>query len=65
MRFIHFSLFGGTFLSLHYYLVDGVFCMAFVLLGFRAAAGLANGHAISLAQRGGRPDALAPQTALT
>jgi hypothetical protein len=37
VRFIHFSLFGGTFLSLHYYLVDGVFCVAFVFLGFRAA----------------------------
>jgi hypothetical protein len=37
VRFIHFSLFGGTFLSLHYYLVDAVFCMAFGLVGFRAA----------------------------
>ena len=37
VRFIHFSLFGGTFLSLHYYLVDGAFCMAFGLLGFRTA----------------------------
>jgi hypothetical protein len=37
VRFIHFSLFGGTFLSLHYYLVDSVFCMGFGFLGFRAA----------------------------
>ncbi len=37
VRFIHFSLFGGTFLSLHYYLVDSVFCIAFGLLGFRTA----------------------------
>lgn len=37
VRFIHFSLFGGTFLSLHYYLVDGAFCAAFGLLGFRTA----------------------------
>jgi uncharacterized protein DUF6867 len=37
VRFIHFSLFGGTFLSLHYYLVDGVFCIVFGLLGFRTA----------------------------
>lgn len=37
VRFIHFSLFGGTFLSLHYYLVDGAFCIAFGLLGFRTA----------------------------
>ena len=37
VRFIHFSLFGGTLLSLHYYLVDSAFCMAFGFLGFRAA----------------------------
>lgn len=37
VRFIHFSLYGGTFLSLHYYLVDGAFCIAFGCLGFRAA----------------------------
>jgi uncharacterized protein DUF6867 len=37
VRFIHFSLFGGTFLSLHYYLVDCAFCIAFGLLGFRSA----------------------------
>lgn len=37
VRFIHFSLYGGTFLSLHYYLVDTVFCLAFGFLGFRAA----------------------------
>ncbi|HXW41067.1 MAG TPA: hypothetical protein VEK75_07680 [Xanthobacteraceae bacterium] len=37
VRFIHFSLFGGTLLSLHYYLVDAAFCLAFAALGFRAA----------------------------
>src|SRR5579863_9747975 len=37
VRFIHFSLFNGTLLSLHYYLVDGAFCMAFGFLGFRIA----------------------------
>ena len=37
VRFIHFSLFGGTLLSLHYYLVDSAFCTAFGFLGFRAA----------------------------
>ena len=26
VRFIHFSLYGGTFLSVHYYLVDSAFC---------------------------------------
>ena len=37
VRFIHFSLYGGTFLSLHYYLVDTVFCIVFGFLGFRSA----------------------------
>ena len=37
VRFIHFSLFGGTFLSLHYYLVDGAVCILFGFLGFRTA----------------------------
>src|SRR5262245_29618304 len=37
VRFIHFSLYDGTFLSLHYYLVDALFCIAFGFLGFRAA----------------------------
>lgn len=37
VRFIHFALFGGTLLSLHYYLVDAAVCMASAFLGFRAA----------------------------
>jgi len=37
VRFIHFALFSGTLLSLHYYLVDSAVCLAFALLGFRAA----------------------------
>ncbi len=37
VRFIHFSLFNGTLLSLHYYLVDTAFCMVFGTLGFRIA----------------------------
>ena len=37
VRFIHFSLFGGTLLSVHYYLVDSGVCMMFGFLGFRAA----------------------------
>ncbi len=37
VRFFHFALFGGTFLSLHYYLVDSAFCVAFGAIGFRAA----------------------------
>ena len=36
VRFIHFSLFGGTLLSLHYYLADAAFCLIFGFLGFRA-----------------------------
>ena len=37
VRFIHFSLYGGTFLSAHYYFVDAAFCVLFGFLGFRAA----------------------------
>jgi hypothetical protein len=37
VRFIHFSLFGGTLLSLHYYLVDAVICAGFASFGFRTA----------------------------
>ena len=37
VRFFHFSLFSGTLLSAHYYLVDSAVCMAFGFLGFRAA----------------------------
>jgi len=35
VRFIHFALFHGTLLSLHYYLVDSAVCLMFALLGFR------------------------------
>ena len=37
VRFIHFSLYDGTFLSLHYYLVDTAVLLAFGALGFKAA----------------------------
>jgi hypothetical protein len=37
VRFFHFALFGGTLLSLHYYLVDSAVCLAFGLIGFRTA----------------------------
>lgn len=37
VRFIHFSLFDGTLLSLHYYLVDSAICMVTGFLGFRVA----------------------------
>ncbi len=37
VRFIHFALFGGTLLSLHYYAVDSAVCLIGGLLGFRVA----------------------------
>lgn len=37
VRFFHFSLFGGTLLSPHYYLVDSLVCMALAFAGFRTA----------------------------
>jgi hypothetical protein len=36
VRFMHFALFEGTLLSLHYYLVDTVICLIFGWLGYRA-----------------------------
>ncbi|OCW57167.1 DUF6867 family protein [Hoeflea olei] len=35
VRFIHFALFSGTLLSLHYYLVDFVVILIFAFLGMR------------------------------
>lgn len=35
VRFIHFALFDGTLLSLHYYTVDAAVCLLFGFLGFR------------------------------
>jgi len=35
VRFLHYALFDGKFLSLHYYLVDYLVCLGFGLLGFR------------------------------
>jgi hypothetical protein len=37
VRFIHFALFDGTLLSLHYYIVDSAICMACGFTGFRVA----------------------------
>ncbi len=37
VRFIHFSLFGGTLLSLHYFAVDSAVCMIAGFFGFRTA----------------------------
>lgn len=37
IRFVHFSVFGGTLLSPQYYAVDTVLCMGFAILGFRRA----------------------------
>jgi hypothetical protein len=35
VRFIHYALFGGTLLSLHYYVVDALVLVALGSLGFR------------------------------
>ena len=35
VRFIHFALFGGTFLSPYFYAVDAAVCLVFSALGFR------------------------------
>lgn len=35
LRFLHFALFQGTLLSLHFYLVDLAVLLAFASLGFR------------------------------
>lgn len=35
VRFIHYSLFDGTLLSAHFYLIDTAVCLFFGLLGFR------------------------------
>src|SRR6266849_1914992 len=35
VRFLHYALFDGKFLSLHYYLVDYAICLGVGLLGFR------------------------------
>lgn len=37
VRFIHFALFGGTLLSVHYYAVDSAICLICGFLGFRVA----------------------------
>jgi hypothetical protein len=34
-RFIHFALFDGTLLSVHYYAVDSAICLASAFIGFR------------------------------
>ncbi|MEO4000914.1 DUF6867 family protein [Mesorhizobium sp. CAU 1732] len=34
-RFIHFALFSGTLISLHYYVVDLIVLLAIAVLGFR------------------------------
>ncbi len=35
VRFFHFALFGGTLLSIHYYVVDAAVLIAAALLGYR------------------------------
>ena len=36
VRFFHYALFGGTLVSLHYYLVDAAVCLLLGFAGFRA-----------------------------
>jgi hypothetical protein len=35
VRFLHATLFGGTLLSVQFYVIDAVICVAFGLMGFR------------------------------
>ena len=35
VRFLHFSLFGGSLLSLHFYLVDFIIVMVMAAIGYR------------------------------
>ena len=37
VRFLHFALFDGTLISLHYYLVDTAICLMFGVIGFQTA----------------------------
>ena len=37
VRFLHYALFDGTLMSLHYYLVDTVICLMFGAIGFQTA----------------------------
>jgi len=39
-RFIHFALFDGTLLSLHFYAVDTTICLVAAFFGFRTARAL-------------------------
>lgn len=39
VRFAHFALFEGTFLSLHYYIVDTIVLMLIAFAGWRVARG--------------------------
>ena len=65
VRFFHYSLFGGALLSIHYYVVDTMICLARRLHRLSRHAGVADGHTISLDISVERAVALAPQAALT
>lgn len=39
VRFVHFALFEGTFLSLHYYIADTIILMLIAFAGWRVARG--------------------------
>ena len=55
VRFFHFSLFGGTLLSLHYYLVEACLLRGLRIFRLPGGAHIADGLAISLAQRTAGP----------
>ena len=56
MRFLHYALFDGKLLSLHYFVVDFAVCvMAVGTLGFRLTRAGQMVAAISLALRAQRP----------
>ena len=64
VRFFHFSLFGGTLLSLPLLFGRQRGLHGLRILRVSGRPRRPNGHAISLDQRGARPSALAPQAAL-
>jgi hypothetical protein len=54
VRFIHYAVFQGTLLSLHYYLVDYVIVLAFTFIGWRLrrAAQMSTQYAFSFTASG-------------
>jgi hypothetical protein len=53
VRFIHFSLFDATLLTLHYYAVDTLIALAFAVGGFRVTRARQMARQYGFARRGG------------